>query len=341
MPDGYGVVREYSNGKPSTTLDENYSLSDISDSPYLALDTGSSASAGYSLPITSKLAEVAKSATDVATNFFAPFRNPSIYRLMSWFYSSSNTKSITELNSLVKDVILAPDFKTEHFINFSTTKEQACMDVYKEASGAKENPSPFEFDDSWIKGKVKIPLPCDGFSFESEDQAPKFVVEVYHQKLIEVIQSALSYPSAEKFHTFLFKVFWKIVSDKQEERIYSELFTGEPATEAVLRHLRRELVQAIWMLLMDDDFMHAYIHGLNFRSMDKILRLFFPLFMCRLSREISCSTVPLGLVFGSLVSQPEKDRDWTRPRLIRTANSQDRKRPKTAVRSSVLHNLGI
>ncbi len=227
MPDGYGVVREYSNGKPSTTPDENYSLSDISDSPYLALDTGSSASAGYSSSITSKLAEVAKSATDVATNFFAPFRNPSIYRLMSWFYSSSNTKSITELNSLVKDVILAPDFKTEHFINFSTTKEQACMDVYKEASGAKENPSPFEFNDSWIKGKVEIPLPCDGFSFESEDQAPKFIVEVYHQKLIEVIQSALSEPSAKKFHTFPFKVFWKIASDKQEERIYSELFTGD------------------------------------------------------------------------------------------------------------------
>jgi hypothetical protein len=47
-----------------------------------------------------------------------------------------------------------------------------------------------------------------------------------------------------------------------------------------------------------------------------------------------------GVVFGSPVSKPEKNRDWTGPRLIRTANSQDRKRPKTAVRSSVLHNLG-
>ena len=38
----------------------------------------------------------------------------------------------------------------------------------------------------------------------------------------------------------------------------------------------------------------------------------------------------LWLVFGSPVSQPEKDRDWTGPRPIRTANSQDRKRLKTA-----------
>ncbi len=77
------------------------------------------------------------------------------------------------------------------------------MDVYNETSGAKENPSPFKFNDSWIKCKVEIPLPCDGFSFEY--QAPKFI--------IKVIQSALSEPSAEKFHTFLFKAFWKLASD--------------------------------------------------------------------------------------------------------------------------------
>jgi hypothetical protein len=104
---------------------------------------------------------------------------------MSWFYSSeSNTKSITELNSLVNDVILAPDFKPDHFIGFSTTKERARMDAYQEASSSlNENPSPFEFDDSWIKGTVEISLPCDGYVFESEDQAPKFVVEVYHRNL--------------------------------------------------------------------------------------------------------------------------------------------------------------
>jgi hypothetical protein len=54
---------------------------------------------------------------------------------------------------------------------------------------------------------------------------------------------------------------------------------GKPATEGVLRHLRQELVQAIWMLLMDDEFMHTYIHGFDFWLIDKILRLFFPRFM--------------------------------------------------------------
>jgi hypothetical protein len=231
--DGYGVFREYSNGIPSITPDENYNLSDVTDSPHMAFDNpSSSAPASYLSSTIDRLREgataAANAATNTATTFFAPFRNPSIYRLMAWFYSSSNTKSITELNSLVNDVILAPDFKPEDFIGFSTTKEQAVMDAHQEASsGPNEKSSPFEFDDTWIKGTVEISLPCDGFAFESEDEAPKFVVEVYYRKLIEVIKSALSEPIAEKFHTFPFRAFWKAAPDEPEERIYSEIFTGE------------------------------------------------------------------------------------------------------------------
>ena len=44
----------------------------------------------------------------------------------------------------------------------------------------------------------------------------------------------------------------------------------------MLTHLRRELAHAIWMLLMDNEFMHVYIHGLVFCLVDGILRVFFP-----------------------------------------------------------------
>ena len=47
----------------------------------------------------------------------------------------------------------------------------------------------------------------------------------------------------------------------------------------MLTHLRRELAHAVWLLLMDDDFMHAYIHGFLFRLVDGILRILFPLFL--------------------------------------------------------------
>ena len=66
--------------------------------------------------------------------------------------------------------------------------------------------------------------------------------------------------------------------DDQIQEFYLEIF-DKAATAAMLTHLRRELAHAIWMLLMDDEFMHAYIHGLVFCLVDGILRVFFPRFL--------------------------------------------------------------
>jgi len=153
--------------------------------------------------------------------FFAPFRNPSVFRLMTWFYNSSNTKSMAELNSLVKDVILAPDFNQEDFVGFSALKEREVVDVYRESGS-----SPFAFDDTWIKGTVQISLPCNGIN-QLEREAPKFSVEVYYRKILDVVKAALSEPAAEKFHTFPFKEFWRPGPGEPEERVYSEIYTGD------------------------------------------------------------------------------------------------------------------
>ena len=55
-----------------------------------------------------------------------------------------------------------------------------------------------------------------------------------------------------------------------------------------------------------------------------------------LQSHSSTSCIHLLLVFGSPVTWPEKDRNRTGPWPIRTANNQDRWRPQTAVRSTVL-----
>lgn len=75
---------------------------------------------------------------------------------MDWFYRSSNTKSLGELSSLVNDVILAPDFDPSHFTGFNTAQEHARMDHHRDPIIL------FIIDDTWIKGTVEIPLPCDG-----------------------------------------------------------------------------------------------------------------------------------------------------------------------------------
>ena len=45
--------------------------------------------------------------------------------------------------------------------------------------------------------------------------------------MLEVIQAALAEPAAEKFHTFPFKAYWKPSPHAPEERIYSEMYTGD------------------------------------------------------------------------------------------------------------------
>ena len=111
-------------------------------------------------------------------------------------------------------------------IGFEVTKENERMDKYTEKDIA-DAPSPFSFDDTWIKGSTDLALPCDGFTFGTESDAPTFRVEFYHRKITEVVQAALAEPAAEKFHISPFKAYWKSSPDAPEERIYSEIYTGD------------------------------------------------------------------------------------------------------------------
>ena len=128
--DSYGVLREYTQGKPSITPDRYHTLSEVADSPYLALDPSSGSSLRQSLQSAFGTA-IQKVATQTR-EFFEPFRNALIFRLMTWFYQPSITKSIVELNSLVKDVLLAPDFNPNDLIGFNAAKENNLMDTYQE-----------------------------------------------------------------------------------------------------------------------------------------------------------------------------------------------------------------
>ena len=45
------------------------------------------------------------------------------------------------------------------------------------------DPTPFFYDDGWLNGSADIRLPCDGFKFSSEAEAPTFNVEFQYRKL--------------------------------------------------------------------------------------------------------------------------------------------------------------
>jgi len=163
------------------------------------------------------------------TNWFAPFENPSTYRLMNWFTTTSITKSMTELDSLVRDVLQAPDFKAEELVGFRAAKENARLDSFKFRQGpgpgtVSDNEDPV-FDDTWIKGTVYIPLPCDGVC-QSEDDAPLFPVSFYYRKILDVIKAAFSEVGSKGFHTFPFRAYWHASKGEPRERVYSESYTA-------------------------------------------------------------------------------------------------------------------
>ena len=56
---------------------------------------------------------------------------------------------------------------------------------------------------------------------------------------------------------------------------YTDTF-GEPPTAVVLKFLKSELMQKIWTLLLDDDFLDAWRHGTLINCGDGILRRIFP-----------------------------------------------------------------
>ncbi|KAG1838714.1 hypothetical protein DFJ58DRAFT_733659 [Suillus subalutaceus] len=68
----------------------------------------------------------------------------------------------------------------------------------------------------------------------------------------------------------------KTLSDIIQD-FYCDTF-GKAATAQVLTHCRHELMQAIWLLLMDNDFMHAYEFGIVIECLDGIRQRIFPRF---------------------------------------------------------------
>jgi hypothetical protein len=52
--------------------------------------------------------------------------------------------------------------------------------------------------------------------------------------------------------------------------------TGDGPSTDVLTHCRRELMHAVWAILLDNDFLYAYEHGIVILCPDGIFRRFYP-----------------------------------------------------------------
>jgi hypothetical protein len=142
---------------------------------------------------------------------------------MRWFYNASTTKSLGDLDRLVHDVLLAPDFRLEDLDGFRAKREAERLDTYRD-----EPESPFTGNDGWIETSVKISLPCEKVCHTSESMAPVYEVQgLYYRQPLEVIKAAFRETTAETFHLSPFEEYWQASPDSPPERLYSEMYNSD------------------------------------------------------------------------------------------------------------------
>jgi len=221
----FGIYRTYTHGPPTITPDEYFTLSSVSDSLSMARDPARS----HFKPSSSSSFDSSSPKSATTLNYFAPFLNASVFLLMSWYYNGSSIKSFRDIDKLVHNVIQHEDFKSSDFGNtFSSAREAERMDKEQSSKSGNSDTLPFSSKDGWIEGSVSIPVPCDGVQHESEEHAPRFVINgIWYRRPLEVIKKAFSELAAENFHMIPFKEYWKPSEHEPSERIYSETFTAD------------------------------------------------------------------------------------------------------------------
>jgi hypothetical protein len=141
-------------------------------------------------------------------------RNESVEMLMNWKDSGASTKSDAEVNRLVKDVLLDPNFRLEDLQGFRVAREN-------QRSDAMEKKSPFF--DSFQTADVNIEVPS-GTRGIPLGTFP--VPGLLYRKLTAIIQAVFSSPLASHFHFSPFKLFHRSPSG-EEERVFSEVYNSD------------------------------------------------------------------------------------------------------------------
>ncbi|KAJ7163736.1 hypothetical protein C8R46DRAFT_1221491 [Mycena filopes] len=278
-----------------------------------------------------------------------PFRNMSIYRLMHWANSGSNSKSELEVTRLVTEVLAAEDFVAGDLAGFNAHRENKVVPPWA--------------SDGWVETAVDIDIP----SGVRNSLARTFSVPgLHHRSIVGVICAAFAEVTAQQFHLTPFKRF-RTTASGGEERVYDEVYTSdafidahntlqksprEPGCKlerviaglmwwsdsthlanfgtakawplylyfanlskyirtrptsgachqvayfpslpdtitdfvaafipmktrraAVLTHCRRELMHQVWKLMLDDEFIAAYEHGIVIHCVDGVWRQVYP-----------------------------------------------------------------
>ncbi|KAG1883849.1 hypothetical protein F4604DRAFT_1981657 [Suillus subluteus] len=135
-----------------------------------------------------------------------PWRNMSVWRLMTWMLSGSNQSSEAQVTRLVREVISAEDFKVDDVKGFNAHTEMGQVAAEILVPTREKNPN--------SNGQV---FTVPGFQY---------------RPLTAVIHASFSEATSKWFHFTPFKRFWRSPVTSQEQRLYDELYTSDAWIQA-------------------------------------------------------------------------------------------------------------
>ncbi|KAJ7481275.1 hypothetical protein B0H11DRAFT_1724285 [Mycena galericulata] len=146
----------------------------------------------------------------------SPTANYSTSLLMSWQNNGQTSKSASQLDALVHDVILDPKFNPKDLRGFSAA--QAEKQVEKDAEEA------FPLLKDFQKASVDIQVPSGDKTTPSRTFS---IPGLYYRSLVSVIKAAFADPLSRHFHFAPFKLFHKARSSAKQIRVFSEIYNSD------------------------------------------------------------------------------------------------------------------
>ena len=134
---------------------------------------------------------------------------------MQWLNNGYTSKSEAQINELVNEVILAPDFAQDHLTGFDAHRENIRLDNALATSS---------FQRQFTESTVNVLVPSGSIGTPPK---PFAVRGLLHRKLTTVISEAFTGPLSHLFHFSPFKLYHKSPITKTVERIYGEIYTSD------------------------------------------------------------------------------------------------------------------
>lgn len=215
--------------KPARDADNEESPDTLVDSTDVAPSEEHAGTPVYSTPLRAFQHKVSDK-LQKALSWFHPFQNPTIFRIMHWAYTGSASKSHLEVQRLVQDVLLSPDFDREHLRGFSIKHQERLLDkaILTEESLAAQG---------WINDTIEIALPKERIKYATMADVPKIKIEgAWRRPVTPITEGICKDPLLSKHRQFNGYELWhKDPVTGETERVFGEIFTSDAFLEEETR----------------------------------------------------------------------------------------------------------